>query len=105
MKALLLKLERQARYLMAFVAAVLLLILLSVQAGWISKAPAYKEDAWYAVADHGNYVITSEYATEHGCRAGNMTTSLTCRPGKSLSAEARNGPAGKSETQNETQIR
>src|SRR3569623_290314 len=37
MKALLLKIERQARYLMAFVAAVLLLILLSVQAGCISK--------------------------------------------------------------------
>jgi|GEM_PF-2885766 len=99
MKPLLLKLERQARYAMAIVAIVLLLILLCVQAGWISNAPTYKEDAWYAVADHGNYAITTEYATELGCRAGNMTTSLTCRPGKSLSAEARTTLAGKRETQ------
>lgn len=99
MKNFLLKLERQARYVMAVVAIVLFLIFLCVQAGWISNTATYKDDAWYAVNDRGDYVITSEYATELGCRAGNMTTSLTCRSGKALSAEARNLLAGKRNTQ------
>lgn len=88
MKNKLLKLERQARQLMLIVAGLLLFLLLCIKAGWISNEQSYKADAWYAVNDRSEYVITTEYATELGCRAANMTTSLSCRPGKSLTADA-----------------
>jgi hypothetical protein len=88
MKDMLLNLERRARQLMIIVAGLMLLVLFCVKVGWISNKPSYKDDAWYAVNDRGEYVITTEYATETGCRAGNMATSNTCRTGRALSANA-----------------
>jgi hypothetical protein len=87
MKHSLLIFERRARFAMGILAALAVLAFACVKAGWISQAQQYKPDAWYAVDDRGDFVITSEHATEVGCRASNLFASVTCRSGKSLIAD------------------
>ncbi|MDB5763646.1 MAG: hypothetical protein JWQ21_2641 [Herminiimonas sp.] len=82
----LLTFERRARYLMSFIALLMIVALVLFKTGLVSTAPSYNAQAWYSVSDHAGFVITTEYADEAACRSS--APSIVCRSGKYLTAAA-----------------
>ncbi|CAN5483433.1 hypothetical protein BH11PSE11_BH11PSE11_29560 [soil metagenome] len=88
--------ERRARYLACLGMLLLGLVLLAMQFGLITTAPAYKSEAWYADAPHSaGFIVISEFADESECRA-KVGSSASCQSGKSLIDRMGRAHAGRS---------
>lgn len=85
MPKLLVVAERPVRLMAGITAGILLLIVLSMNAGWISRGATYHLQTWYLVEQSGNFVITKEYEDESACRKGQQD-GKQCRSGAQMMA-------------------
>jgi hypothetical protein len=84
MYGILQKWERRARHMMCAVAVVFAGVAFAFKAGWIATEPTYHASRWYTVTEHAGFVLTTEHASEFDCRTAAQTSSVACRPGRSL---------------------
>jgi hypothetical protein len=76
--------ERRARYIAGGVAALLGIIALLFELGWVSTTTSYQDAAWYSVSEHSGFVVTTRHADETSCKQAARPPGVVCRTGRSF---------------------